>query len=134
MQGPLGGELSGRVVAVGAEVAEFGVGDEVVGLATGAFARRVNVLATLLARKPERMSPHRGGDRAGGLLHGLAGLAAGRLAGRAAGADSRCGRRGGPGRRPVGPAPGAEVFATASEPKQDYLRSLGVHASTTRAR
>lgn len=125
-EGPLGSELSGRVVAVGAGVAEFGVGDEVVGLATGVFARRVNIPAILLAHKPERLShveaatvpvafttarlafqlaDVQAGDRV--LIHaasGGVGLAAVQLA----------------------QSKGAEVFATASEPKQAYLRSLGV--------
>ncbi|MBV9488723.1 MAG: SDR family NAD(P)-dependent oxidoreductase, partial [Verrucomicrobia bacterium] len=123
----LGYEVAGRVIAVGPDVSGFAPGDEVVGLAPGgAFANRMNVPAALLARKPPGLSfvaaatlpvafataelafqrvDLRRGERV--LIHaasGGVGLAAIQLA------------------RQIG----AEVFATASAGKRDYLRSLGV--------
>jgi NADPH:quinone reductase-like Zn-dependent oxidoreductase/SAM-dependent methyltransferase/acyl carrier protein len=124
--GPLGSEMSGRVVAVGTGVEEFVVGDEVVGLAAGALARRVSTLTGLLARKPEwlshiamatvpvafttaslafQLAALKAGDRV--LIHaasGGVGLAA----------------------LQVARSKGAKVFATASAPKHAYLRSLGI--------
>ena len=133
--GPLGGEVAGVVRAVGAGVDEFTVSDEVVGFAWGAFGNCVNVPACLLAKRQARLRPVeavtipiafttvqiafeladlKADDRV--LIHaasGGVGLAAIQLA------------------RSVG----AEVFATASEPKQAYLRSLGVkHIYNSRTR
>ncbi|MFE7799653.1 SDR family NAD(P)-dependent oxidoreductase [Nocardia sp. NPDC057440] len=53
---PLGLECSGRVTALGAGVAEFRVGDRVVALASGSFARYVTVDHRLVAPLPERMT------------------------------------------------------------------------------
>src|SRR5262249_39640521 len=50
--GPLGGELAGRIVALGEGVHDFAVGDEVVGLGSGCFASRVNTAACLVAPTP----------------------------------------------------------------------------------
>jgi acyl transferase domain-containing protein/NADPH:quinone reductase-like Zn-dependent oxidoreductase/acyl carrier protein len=124
--GPLGGEAAGRIVAVGAEVSDFSIGDEVLGFVTGAFRSRVNVPAALLAHQPRTMSPDGAatisitfataqtvferaalarGERV--LIHaasGGVGLAAIQLA------------------RSIG----AEIFATAGIAKQAYLRSLGI--------
>ena len=126
--GPLGGECSGRVSAVGEGVEHLAVGDEVLGIASGSFSTYVTTPAAVVARKPADMSfeeaatvpitfltAHYGltrlanmkpGDRV--LIHaasGGVGLAAIQLAQRA----------------------GAEVFGTAGNTqKWDYLRSLGV--------
>jgi acyl transferase domain-containing protein/surfactin synthase thioesterase subunit/NAD(P)-dependent dehydrogenase (short-subunit alcohol dehydrogenase family)/SAM-dependent methyltransferase/acyl carrier protein len=124
--GLLGGEVAGRIVAVGSEVSGFCVGEEVLGFVAGAFASRVNVPTALLAHKPlqisfteaatipiafatVQMAFERAGLRAGErvLIHaasGGVGLAAIQLA------------------RIIG----AEIYATASAPKQAYLRSLGI--------
>ncbi|HUE30548.1 MAG TPA: zinc-binding dehydrogenase, partial [Verrucomicrobiae bacterium] len=48
----LGMELAGVVAAVGAEVSELAVGDEVMAIAPGAFATRVRTPAWAAARKP----------------------------------------------------------------------------------
>ncbi|MBV9489504.1 MAG: SDR family NAD(P)-dependent oxidoreductase, partial [Verrucomicrobia bacterium] len=126
--GPLGSDVAGRVVAVGSQVSAFDIGSEVIGLSNrGAFASRVNVPAALLALKPSTVNfagaatlpvalvtaelafqrAHLSkGERV--LIHaasGGVGLAAIQLARRI----------------------GAEVFATASAPKQGYLRSLGIN-------
>jgi acyl transferase domain-containing protein/acyl carrier protein len=126
--GPLGGECAGEVVAVGAEVTRFKVGDAVMALAPGAFGTTAIAHQELVLPRPAslswaeavtipaafmtawyslhdlaRLGP---GERV--LIHAAAGgvgLAAVRLAQRA----------------------GAVVFATAGSPeKRAYLHSLGV--------
>ena len=125
-EGNLGREMCGRIVAVGSDVSSLSAGDKVVGLGFGAFAREMvtheelvthappRIPATRLATAPSafvsaalsfELSGLEPGDRV--LIHagaGGVGLAAIQLA----------------------HAAGAEVFATASAPKQGYLRSLGV--------
>ncbi|MCY3952396.1 MAG: SDR family NAD(P)-dependent oxidoreductase [bacterium] len=125
-EGLLGGEFCGRVLEIGSEVSAVAVGDLVVGLAFGTFASEVITQVEMVARAPEgipvtalatiptaftsaRLSYDLSGLRAGErvLIHagaGGVGLAAVQLA----------------------QAAGAEVIATASAPKQAYLRSLGV--------
>ena len=126
-EGDLGRELSGQVLDIGSEVSTVSVGDSVVGLGFGAFAPEMVTREELVAPAPQdisvsalatipsafvsaelsyRLSGLEAGDRV--LIHagsGGVGLAAIQLA----------------------QAAGAEVFATASEPKQAYLRSLGVN-------
>ena len=124
--GLLGREMCGRVLEAAADVVDVSVGDRVVGLAFGTFGPEVVTHGALVAPAPDRMpaaalatvpvafttaalafelAALKAGDRV--LIHagsGGVGLAAIQLA-RAA---------------------GAEVIATASAPKQAYLRSLGV--------
>ncbi len=126
--GPLGGECSGTIAAVGEGVADFHNGDEVMAIASGSFSTFVTTHADLVTHKPEHMSfaeattipsafmtayytfIHLGKLRPGErvLIHSAAGgvgMAAVQLAQRA----------------------GAEVYATAgSEAKREFLRSLGV--------
>ena len=123
---PLGGELCGRVVEVGEGVRGLATGDRVVGLAAGAFGPEVVARADLVRPAPMGFRPsdlatiptafvtaalafelgsRNPGDRV--LIHagtGGVGQAAIQLA----------------------QAAGLEVYATASAPKRDYLRSLGV--------
>ena len=125
-EGDLGRELCGFVVDTGSEVSTVSPGDHVVGLGFGAFAQEMVTREELVAPAPEgvsvsalatipsafvsadlsfRFTGLERGERV--LIHagaGGVGLAAIQLA----------------------QAAGAEVFATASAPKQDYLRSLGV--------
>ena len=125
-EGLLGGEFCGRVLEVGADVTSVSVGERIVGLAFGTFGSEAitreemvspvpsGFSATELATIPTAfvsaalsfdLSGLNPGDRV--LIHsgaGGVGLAAIQLA----------------------QAAGAEVFATASAPKQAYLRSLGV--------
>ena len=125
-EGQFGGELCGRVIEAGAEVSNVAVGDRVVGLAIGAFSSEAITRAEMVTVAPPgvplaalatvpvvfasaalsyELSGLYPGDRV--LIHagaGGVGLAAIQLA----------------------QAAGAEVFATASAPKQAYLRSLGV--------
>ena len=125
-EGLLGEEFCGRIVETGADVTTVAVGDRVAGFAFGTFGPEVvtreelvavappDVSATALATIPSvfvtcvlsyELAGLKAGDRV--LIHagaGGVGLAAIQLA----------------------QAAGAEVFATASAPKQAYLRSLGV--------
>ncbi len=54
--GPLGGECSGEVAAVGEGVERFKPGDAVVALAPASFASHVITLAEFAAAKPEHLS------------------------------------------------------------------------------
>ncbi len=125
-EGLLGEEFCGRIVETGSGVTTVAVGDRVAGFAFGTFGPEVvtreelvapapsDVSATALATIPSvfvtcvlsyELAGLKAGDRV--LIHagaGGVGLAAIQLA----------------------QAAGAEVFATASAPKQAYLRSLGV--------
>ena len=125
-EGLLGREMCGRIVEAGAEVSNVSVGDHVVGMGFGAFGPDMITHEELVAPAPGGISPTglatipsafvsaalsfeftglEPGERV--LVHAAAGgvgLAAVQLV----------------------HAAGAEVFATASAPKQDYLRSLGV--------
>ncbi|MYK34685.1 MAG: zinc-binding dehydrogenase, partial [Chloroflexi bacterium] len=125
-EGLLGGEFCGRVLEVGSDVTSVSVGERIVGLAFGTFGSEaitreemvspvpagfpVSDLATIptafvSAALSFDLSGLNPGDRV--LIHsgaGGVGLAAIQLV----------------------QAAGAEVFATASAPKQAYLRSLGV--------
>ena len=125
-EGDLGRELCGYVIDIGADVSTVGIGDRVVGLGFGAFGPEMITREELVAPAPAGMSVsalatipsafvsaalsyHYSGLKAGDrvLIHagaGGVGLAAIQLA----------------------QAAGAEVFATASAPKQAYLRSVGV--------
>ncbi len=126
--GPLGGECSGTIVAVGERVTDFKIGDEVMAIAAGSFSTFVTTRAELVTHKPGHLSfteaatvpsafmtayytlIHLGklqrGERV--LIHSAAGgvgMAAVQLAQRA----------------------GAEIFATAgSEEKREFLRGFGV--------
>ncbi len=125
-EGLLGEEFCGRIVETGPDVTAVSTGDRVAGFAFGTFGPEVVTHEELVAPAPPGVSAAalatvpsvfvtcvlsyelaglKAGDRV--LIHagaGGVGLAAIQLA-RAA---------------------GAEVFATASAPKQDYLRALGV--------
>ena len=125
-EGDLGRELCGHVLDIGSEVSTVSIGDRVVGLGFGAFGPEMITREELVAPAPARLpasalatiptafvsaalsyqySGLDAGDRV--LIHagsGGVGLAAIQLA----------------------QAAGAEVFATASAPKQAYLRSLGI--------
>ena len=125
-EGLLGGEFCGRVLETGSEVSTVAEGDLVVGLAFGTFGSEIVTRQEMVAAAPAGFpvadlatmptafvsamlsfdfSGLRAGERV--LIHagaGGVGLAAIQLA----------------------QAASAEVFATASVRKRDYLRSLGV--------
>ena len=127
--GPLGSECAGTVTAVGEDVSDFEIGDEVIALTNHGFSSYVTVPSIFAVRKPSslsfeesasipiafltadyalnRLANMKQGDRV--LIHtaaGGVGMAAVQLAKRA----------------------GAEIFGTAgSNEKRDLLRSLGVN-------
>jgi acyl transferase domain-containing protein/acyl-CoA synthetase (AMP-forming)/AMP-acid ligase II/acyl carrier protein len=126
--GPLGLECSGRIAALGQGVTQLAIGDEVVAIASGAFASFATTAADAVVRKPDGMAF----DEAATIpvafltahygLHRLAGITAGdRVLIHAA--------AGGVGLAAVQIAlrAGAQIFATAgSAEKREFLASLGV--------
>ncbi len=124
----LGHECAGEVVAVGAAVTEFAVGDAVIAFAPGSLATHVIADALLVAHKPAALSFEQAATIAGGFLtahhslHTLAKIGAG---------DSVLvhAATGGVGLAAVQIAQraGATVFATAgSDAKRAALSKLGV--------
>jgi NADPH:quinone reductase-like Zn-dependent oxidoreductase len=121
-----GRDFAGRVEAVGANVRDFGPGDEVFGDADAAFAEYVCAPADQLERKPANLTFEQ--------------AAALPMAGRTALAGLRDAGQAGPGRRvlvngasggvgtfavQLGRALGAEVTAVCSTRNVDLVRSLG---------
>jgi acyl transferase domain-containing protein/acyl carrier protein len=125
---PFGGECAGKIVAVGEGVTNLKVGDEVIAAhAIGSFSSFVVVKADFVTRKPERLNFDAAATipvtftTAHHALRGLANLKPGdRVLIHAA--------AGGVGQAAVQIAlqVGAEVFATASPKKWDFLKSMGV--------
>ena len=125
-EGDLGRELCGHVVGIGAEVSNVSIGDRVVGLGFGAFGPEMITHEELLAPAPPGMSVSAlatvpSAFVSAALSYQFSGLEAGERVLIHAGA-------GGVGLAAIqlAQAAGAEVFATASAPKQALLRSLGV--------
>ena len=125
-EGLLGEEFCGRIVATGSDVTAVSPGDRVAGFAFGTFGPEVVTHEELIAPAPPGMSAAALATVPSVfvtcvLSYELAGLKAGDRVLVHAGA-------GGVGLAAIqlAMAAGAEVFATASAPKQDYLRSLGV--------
>ncbi|MYK62308.1 MAG: SDR family NAD(P)-dependent oxidoreductase, partial [Chloroflexi bacterium] len=125
-EGDLGRELCGHVVDVGSEVSSMAVGDRVVGLGFGAFAPEMITHEALVAPAPDGISVSSlatipSAYVSAALSYRYSGLAAGDRVLIHAGA-------GGVGIAAIqlAQAAGAEVFATASTPKRDFLRSMGV--------
>ena len=124
--GLLGAEACGRVVSAGPGVEGVAVGDLVTGFAVGAFAPEVVTRAELVAPVPPAMSAAAAATVPAAfvtadLAFEEAGLKRGDRVLVHAGS-------GGVGQAAIqlARAAGAEVFATASAPKQAYLRALGV--------
>ncbi len=122
----LGDELCGRVVEVGAEVSRVSVGDRVVALGFGTLASEAVITEEMVVAAPPGVPTTALATMptvfvTAELSFGLAGLKAGELALIHAGS-------GGVGLAAIqmAHAAGAEVFATASAPKQAFLRSLGI--------
>ena len=125
----LGTEMCGRVIEVGSAVTSVAVGDRVVGVRrgeSGTFAPEVVTHEELVARVPEQMSGSALATMptvflSAALSYEAAGLKTGDRVLVHAGA-------GGVGLAAIqlALAADAEVFATASAPKQPYLRDLGV--------
>ena len=125
-EGNLGREMCGHIVDLGSDVSNVSVGDHVVGLGFGAFAAQMVTHKELVAPAPSGISVT---DLAtvpsafvsAALSYELSGLEAGERVLIHAGS-------GGVGLAAIqlAQAAGAEVFTTASEPKQEYVRSQGV--------
>ncbi|BBM86751.1 polyketide synthase [Candidatus Uabimicrobium amorphum] len=126
--GHLGGECSGRIVAIGEGVNEFSVGDKVMAIAPASFGKYVTTAAYLAVKKPQNVSFSAGATIPITFLtvyYGLWKLA-----------NLQAGERilihsaaGGVGLAAIQFAQhvGAEIFATAgSERKRQFLRDLGV--------
>ncbi len=122
-----GFECAGKIVAIGSDVEGFAVGDDVVALSLGSMASHVTVDTKYVVRKPEGMSFEEAATIPLAYLTAHYGL--GRLA------EMKEGERvlihaaaGGVGQAAVALAQsaGAEIFATASSGKWDFLRSLGI--------
>ena len=125
-EGNLGREMCGHVLEVGSDVSTVSIGDHVVGLGFGAFAAQMVTHEELVAHAPSGVSVTAlatvpSAFVSAALSYELSGLNAGDRVLIHAGA-------GGVGIAAIqlAQAAGAEVFATASAPKQAYLRSLGV--------
>ncbi len=125
-EGDLGREMCGHVVDIGSDVSTVSVGDRVVGLGFGAFGPEMTTHGELVAPAPALMSASALATIptayvSAALSYQFSGLEAGDRVLIHAGA-------GGVGMAAIqlAQAAGAEVFATASAPKQALLRSLGV--------
>ena len=125
-EGDLGRELCGHVLDIGSEVTSVAVGERVVGLGFGAFAPEMVTHEELVASAPDGISASGlatipSAFVSAALSYQLAGLEPGDRVLIHAGS-------GGVGLAAIqlAQAAGAEVFATASAPKQQYLRSVGV--------
>ena len=123
---PLGGELCGRILEVGSGVQGMSAGDRVVGFAPGAFSPEAVTRADLVVGAPENqlaaaLATAPSAYVTATLAFELAGCSAGDAVLIHAGA-------GGVGHAAIRLAreAGLRVHATASAPKQAYLRSLGV--------
>ncbi|GFE68912.1 type I polyketide synthase [Chroococcus sp. FPU101] len=126
--GELGLECVGEIVAIGEGVRHLKIGDPVIAVATGSFSQYVTANANIVTKKPENLNDFEAATIPGAFLtayytlHHLAKLKAGeRVLIHAA--------AGGVGLAAVQIAQyiGAEVFATASEGKWDYLKTQGVN-------
>ena len=125
-EGLLGREMCGHILEVGSDVSSVTPGDHIVGLGFGAFGPQMITHEELVAPAPEGFSVSGlatvpSAYVSAALSFELSGLEAGERVLVHAGA-------GGVGLAAIRlvQAAGAEVFATASAPKQAYLRSLGV--------
>lgn len=125
--GLLGCECVGEVVAIGAEVNHFKVGDLVIAIASSSFSEYVTIDAAMVAHKPIHLSLEAAATipvaflTAFYSLYQLANIHAGERVLIHAGA-------GGVGHAAIQLAQqaGAEIFATASSDKWDTLRAIGV--------
>lgn len=122
----LGGDVAGRVAAVGSAVERFAVGDEVMGIAKGSFAKFAVAKADKLAIKPTNLTFE---QAAAATISGITALQALTKVGRIE-ANQRVlviGASGGVGSFAVqiAKALDAHVTGVASGSKLDFVRSLG---------
>jgi NADPH:quinone reductase-like Zn-dependent oxidoreductase/acyl carrier protein len=126
--GKFGLECSGVVTAVGAEVSRFKVGDRVMANANGSFRRIITFREDYAVHLPEGMNWEDAVTVPGPFLTAWYGLV--RKGGIKSGDKVLIhAGAGGVGMAAVQIAlsQGCEVFATASLPKQQFLRDMGVH-------
>lgn len=126
----LGGDVAGRVVAVGEHVGRFRPGDEVMGVATGAFAEYAVADADNLVMRPADVSVE---DAAVATISGITALQALTTVGRVSPGQRVLviGASGGVGSFAVqiATALGAQVTGVAGASNLDAVRALGaVHA------
>jgi len=123
-----GADVAGTVTAVGKGVKDVRVGDEILGIASGAFAEYVTVPESTLVEKPASLSFE---EAAAVTLAGLTALQALRTHGNVRPGQKVMvhGASGGVGTFAVqiANALGAEVTAVCSTGKMDLARSLGAH-------
>ena len=123
----MGGECSGEIVAVGEDVEGFTVGDAVIALDLGSFSQYVTVRAEYVALKPTSLTFEEAAAlpldylTAYYILHYVAKIKAGERILIHAAADGT-----GMAAVQIAQIAGAEVFATASPPKWEALRSMSV--------
>ena len=122
-----GVECAGEIVSVGAQVNNFAVGDEVIAFATGCFSQFVTVNELMVVAKPKNLN----WEEAAGIpanfltasyaLEKIAQISAGKriLIHAAAGGTGMAAVQ-------LALQAGAEVFATASRGKWEFLQSLGI--------
>jgi NADPH:quinone reductase-like Zn-dependent oxidoreductase len=118
-------DVAGTVVAAGADVSRFQVGDEVFGIARGSFAEYAAAREDKLVRKPAALSFEQAAVVAVSGLAAIKGLHAGRIA---AGQKALIiGASGGVGTYAVqlAKAFGAKVTGVASTAKAGLVRSIG---------
>ncbi|MCL2929917.1 MAG: SDR family NAD(P)-dependent oxidoreductase [Trichodesmium sp. MAG_R01] len=122
-----GGECAGYVVAVGEEVNGLEIGDEVIAMAQGSFSQYVTVNASYVVPKPENITFAEAASIPANFLtayyalHHIAKITKGEriLIHAAAGGTGMAAVQ-------IAQKAGAEVFATASPPKWETLRQMGV--------
>ncbi len=126
-EGLLGREMCGHILETGSDVSNVSIGDRVVGLGFGAFGPQMITRGELVTRAPKAYSVSElatipSAFVSAALSFELSGLKTGERVLIHAGA-------GGVGLAAIQlvQAAGAQVFATASAPKQSYLKSLGVN-------
>ncbi|WP_372594228.1 NAD(P)-dependent alcohol dehydrogenase [Actinotalea sp.] len=121
-------DVAGRVVAVGSEVRRFRVGDEVFGIARGAYAQYAAAKASKLALRPAGLAVE---QAAVATISGITALQALTDVGRLSAGQSVLviGASGGVGSYAVqlAAALGATVTGVASGAKADLVRELGAH-------
>ncbi|NET69000.1 MAG: SDR family NAD(P)-dependent oxidoreductase, partial [Moorea sp. SIO1G6] len=122
-----GGECAGEIVAVGEGVENLKIGEPVIALAPGSFSQYVTVSATIVAPKPDFLSFEQAAAIPANFLtayyalHHVAKIAPGDkiLIHAAAGGTGMAAVQ-------IAQQAGAEVFATASSPKWEALKAMGV--------
>ncbi|NEO91651.1 MAG: SDR family NAD(P)-dependent oxidoreductase, partial [Moorea sp. SIO3G5] len=123
----MGGDCAGEIVAVGEGVENLKIGEPVITLAPGSFSQCVTVSAMMVAPKPDFLTFEQAAAIPANFLtayyalHHVAKIAPGDkiLIHAAAGGTGMAAVQ-------IAQQAGAEVFATASPPKWDALKAMGV--------